>query len=60
MVERWLEAKAAVDMVTADALKITVNSVFRKLNGGFFRLIDFRTFFAKMLNGQLFILDLVK
>ena len=60
IVEFWLKAKEAGDMVMAAALKIAVYSVFGKLNSRFFWLFDPRTFFAKMLNGQLFILDLVK
>ncbi len=57
--ERRLEAKASGDKVTADALKITVNSIFGKLGYEYFWLQDLLAMYRVTINGQLMLLMLI-
>lgn len=60
IVTKRLEAKAKGDKVTADALKIAINSVFGKLGYEYFWLYDPRAFLAVTINGQLLLLSLIE
>ncbi len=60
IVKRRIEAKAKGDKVTADALKIAVNSVFGKLGYEYFWLYDPKAFLAVTVNGQLLLLSLIE
>jgi putative DNA primase/helicase len=60
MVNKRLEAKAKGNRITADALKIAINSVFGKMGYEFFWLYDPRAFLSVTINGQLFLLDLIE
>ena len=57
--ERRLEAKASGDKVTADALKIIVNSIFGKLGYEYFWLYDLLAMYRVTINGQLMLLMLI-
>ncbi len=60
IVQRRIEAKAKGDKVTADALKIAVNSVFGKLGYEYFWLYDPKAFLSVTVNGQLLLLSLIE
>lgn len=55
-----IEAKKAGDKVKADGLKITINSIFGKLNSDTFWLQDPKSMISVTLSGQLYLLMLVE
>lgn len=55
-----LGAKAAGDMVTADALKITINSIYGKTGFEFGYLYSPQCMYAVTVNGQLMLLNLIE
>lgn len=55
-----VEAKRAGDKVKADGLKITINSIFGKLNSDTFWLQDPKSMISVTLSGQLYLLMLVE
>lgn len=58
LTDQRLAAKASKDMVTADSLKITINSLFGKLGNDFSFTQDMRVLYSVTINGQLFLLML--
>lgn len=55
-----IEAKRAGDKTKADGLKITINSIFGKLNSDTFWLQDPKAMISVTLSGQLYLLMLVE
>lgn len=55
-----LEAKKKGLKLRADALKITINSVFGKMNFANYWLYDPQSFYSVTLNGQLYLLMLIE
>jgi hypothetical protein len=60
LTDRRLKAKALKDDITADTLKITVNSVFGLLNFENYWLYDPQAALSTTINGQLFLLMLIE
>ena len=60
IVSKRLEAKAKGDKVTAQALKIAINSVFGKLGYEYFWLFDPKAFLSVTINGELLLLSLIE
>lgn len=60
MTEERLKAKKSGDNVKAAALKITINSVFGKLNSETFWLEDAKAFMSVTIAGQLYLLMLIE
>ena len=57
---RRLKAKDAGDKITAEALKITVNSIFGKMGYAGFWLYDLLAMYRVTVNGQLMLLMLIE
>jgi len=55
-----LKAKADGDKTTADALKITINSIYGKLGFEFGYLYSPKSMYAVTINGQLMLLNLIE
>ena len=55
-----LEAKADKDMVTADALKITINAIYGKTGFEFGYLYSPKCMYGVTINGQLMLLNLIE
>lgn len=60
LTDRRLEAKAKGDMSTADALKISINSMFGLLNFKNYWLYDPKSAVSVTINGQLYLLMLIE
>lgn len=60
LTNKRLKAKASKDMITADTLKITVNSVFGLFNFENYWLYDPKAALSTTINGQLFLLMLIE
>lgn len=58
--DRRLEAKQKKDMITADTLKITINSIFGLLNFPNYWLYDPLAAYSVTISGQLFLLMLIE
>ena len=58
--EERIEAKKSGDKIKADGLKITVNSIFGKLNSETFWLQDAKAFLSVTVSGQLYLLMLIE
>src|SRR5690606_34636801 len=58
--EERLAAKKAGQSTKAEALKITINSIFGKLASDTMWLLDYKAFLSVTLNGQLYLLMLVE
>lgn len=60
MTERRLKAKKEGDKVTAQTLKITINSIFGRLGSDQHWLYDPKAFYGVTINGQLYLLMLIE
>lgn len=58
--DKRLKAKAEKDKITADTLKITVNSIFGLLNFSNYWLYDPKAALSVTINGQMFLLMLIE
>jgi len=58
--DQRLKAKADGDKVTADALKITINSIYGKLGFEYGYLYSPKSMYAVTINGQLMLLNLIE
>ncbi len=54
-----LEAKAKGDTVRANALKISINSIYGLLGSEYYFLLDEKVLYSVTVNGQLFLLELI-
>ncbi len=54
-----LEAKRTGDMVKANAMKVSINSLFGLLGMEFYWLFDEKLLYTVTINGQLFLLELI-
>jgi hypothetical protein len=58
--ERRLAAKKAGDKVTADALKLVLNTTYGAMNNQYNKLYDPRQALAVCVSGQLYLIDLIE
>jgi len=58
--DKRLKAKATGDKLTADTLKISINSIYGLLGSDYFWLKDDKTMYSVTINGQLLLLGVIE